>query len=103
MALFKKLGKAVKKAVGGGAVAAASKNMAPALGGAVTAAPKKAVPMMAGAVAAATKKMTPALGGAAAAKVAQPMVAAAAKPAVGAALQKKSIGKVIGRGLMGRR
>ena len=78
MALFKKLGKAVKKAVGGGAVAAASKNMAPAMGGAVTAAPKKAVPMMAGAV-------------------------AAAKPAVGAALQKKSLGKVIGRGLMGRR
>jgi len=93
MALFKKLGKAVKKAVGGGAVAAASKNMAPALGGAVTAAPKKAVPMMAGAVAAATKKMQPALGGA----------VAAAKPAVGAALQKKSLGKVIGRGLMGRR
>ena len=94
MALFKKLGKAVKKAVGGGAVAAASKNMAPALGGAVTAAPKKAVPMMAGAVAAATKKMTPALGGAA---------TAAAKPAVGAALQKKSIGKVLRRGLIGRR
>jgi hypothetical protein len=93
MALFKKLGKAVKKAVGGGAVAAASKNMAPALGGAVTAAPKKAVPMMAGAVAAATKKMQPALGGA----------VAAAKPAVGAALQKKSLGKVIGRGLIGRR
>lgn len=94
MKMLKKMGKAVKKAVGGGAVAAASKNMAPAMGGAVTAAPKKAVPMMAGAVAAATKKMQPALGGA---------VTAAAKPAVGAALQKKSLGKVIGRGLMGRR
>ena len=56
--------KMLKKLVRGGAVAAASKNMAPAMGGAVT---------------------------------------AAAKPAVGAALQKKSLGKVIGRGLMGRR
>ena len=64
MKMLKKMGKVVKKAVGGGAVAAASKNMAPAMGGAVT---------------------------------------AAAKPAVGAALQKKSLGKVIGRGLMGRR
>jgi len=83
--------KMLKKLVRGGAIAS-SKKMAPAIGGAV--APKKAVPMMAGAVAAATKKMTPALGGAA---------TAAAKPAVGAALQKKSIGKVIGRGLIGRR
>jgi hypothetical protein len=62
MALFKKLGKAVKKAVGGGAVAS-SQRMAPAMGGAVTAAPKK---------------MQPALGGVAAAKVAQPMAAQAA-------------------------
>ena len=85
--------KMLKKLVRGGAVAS-SQRMAPAMGGAVTAAPKKAVPMMAGAVAAATKKMTPALGGAA---------TAAAKPAVGAPLQKKSIGKVLRRGLIGRR
>jgi len=83
--------KMLKKLVRGGAIAS-SKKMAPAIGGAV--APKKAVPMMAGAVAAATKKMTPALGGA---------TIAAAKPAVGAPLQKKSIGKVLRRGLIGRR
>jgi hypothetical protein len=75
MKMMKKLGKALR-------------------GGAVAVAPKKAAPMMANAVASATKKMTPALGGA---------TTVAAKPAVGAALQKKSIGKVIGRGLMGRR
>ena len=49
---------------------------------------------MAGAVATASKKMQPALGGAA---------TAAAKPAVGAPLQKKSIGKVLRKGLIGRR
>jgi hypothetical protein len=86
MKMMKKLGKALR-------------------GGAVAVAPKKAAPMMAGAAAgaAASKQMQPALGGAAAAKVAQPMVAAAAKPAVGAPLQKKSIGKVLRRGLIGRR
>ena len=82
MKMMKKLGKALR----GGAVA-----------------PKIAAPMMGGALAAATKKMAPALGGAATAKVAQPMVAAAAKPAVGAPVQKKSIGKVLRRGLIGRR
>jgi hypothetical protein len=75
MKMMKKLGKALR-------------------GGAVAVAPKKAAPMMAGDVAAATKKMAPALGGAA---------TAAAKPAVGAPLQKKSIGKVLRRGLIGRR
>jgi hypothetical protein len=73
MKMMKKLGKALR-------------------GGAVAVAPKKAAPMMAGA--AASKQMQPALGGAA---------TAAAKPAVGAPLQKKSIGKVLRRGLIGRR
>jgi hypothetical protein len=165
MALFKKLGKAVKKAVGGGAVAS-SQRMAPAMRGAVASMPDRmpqqspsmpdrmpqqspdrmpetgqpatntgsgrtlarmpeiglpatktnsgglssvikrqpavvnsstprksssVMGKMAGAVATASKKMQPALG------------RAAAKPAVGAPLQKKSIGKVIGRGLIGRR
>ena len=166
MALFKKLGKAVKKAVGGGAVAS-SQRMAPAMRGAVASMPdrmpqqspsmpdrmpqqspdrmpeaslpatktysgrtlarmpedafmkgvapamsnpnvyktmqptveKAAVGSIAGkmkpnmgrGIATASKKMQPALG------------RAAAKPAVGAAPQKKSIGKVIGRGLIGRR
>lgn len=82
MGMMKKLGKALR-------------------GGAVAVAPKKAAPMMGGGVAAASKKMEPALGGVAAAKVAQPMVAAAAKPAIGAPLQKKPVGKALGRGLVG--
>ena len=73
MKMMKKLGRAIR----GGAVA-----------------PKISAPMMGGALAAATKKMAPALGGAA---------TAAAKPAVNAALPKKSIGKVLRRGLIGRR
>lgn len=78
--------KMLKKLVRGGAVAAAPKKVAPALGGVV----------------AATKKMQPAIGAAvAAAKTAQPMAAQAAKPAVGAALQKKPIGKALGSGLAG--
>ena len=106
--------KMLKKLVRGGAVAAASKKMAPALGGAATA----------------SKGMQPAIGAAvAAAKTAQPMAAQAArmpgqaplgglrsavktaatnvktaiekqpalqKPAIGAALQKKPVGRVVG-------
>ena len=105
--MMKKLSRAASGAV------ASSKKMAPALGGA----------------AAASKGMQPALGAAAAAKVAQPMVAQAAKmpgqaplsnlrssvksvaanvktaiekqpalqkPAIGAALQKKPVGRMIG-------
>lgn len=64
--------KMLKKLVRGGAVAAASKGMKPAIGAAV-----------------------------AAAKTAQPMAAQAAKPAIGAALQKKPVGKALGRGLAG--
>jgi hypothetical protein len=111
MALFKKLGKAVKKAVVGGAVAAASKNMTltrpmpprpdrpkptrPPVSPPMPPRPPVSPPVMPRPpVAAATKQMTPALGGAA---------TAAAKPAVGAPLQKKSIGKVLRRGLIGRR
>ena len=75
--------KMLKKLVRGGAVAAASKKMAPAMGGAVAAAPKKAVPMMAGAVATTASK-------AAQAMKANP------KPAVGSALQNKAIGKAVG-------
>ena len=85
--MLKKMGKVVKKAVGGGAVAAASKNMAPAMGGAVAAAPKKATPMM-NAVATTASK-------AAQAMKANP------KPAVGSALQNKAIGKAVG-GLAGK-
>jgi hypothetical protein len=51
----------------------------------------KMKPNMGRGIATASKKMQPALG------------RVAAKPAVGAAPQKKSIGKVIGRGLIGRR
>ena len=102
MKMLKKLGKVVKKAVDGGAVAAASKKMAPALGGA----------------AAASKGMQPALGGAVAAKMpgqaplsnlrssvksvaanvktAIEKQPALQKPAIGAALQKKPVGRVVG-------
>ena len=120
MALFKKLGKAVKKAVGGGAVAS-SQRMAPAMGGAVTAAPKKMAPALGGAVAA-SKQIQPALGGAVAqsprkaplsnlrssvksvaanVKTAIEKQPALQKPAIGAALQKKPIGRMVG-GLAGK-
>ena len=87
-------------------------------GGAVAVAPKKAAPMMGGAVAAASKQMQPALGGVAAAKmpdqaplsnlrssvksVATNVKTAVAKQpeskkvAIGAALQKKPVGRVVG-------
>jgi hypothetical protein len=78
---LKKLGKFVKKAVGGGAMAA-SKNMAPALGGAMAAQPKKAMPVAAGAVAM-PKKMAPVVGGATA-------------NAVKKVLPKKILGRGIG-------
>jgi hypothetical protein len=122
MKMMRNLGQAIRR----GAVAAASKKMAPAMGGAVASASKKAAPMMAGAVAAATKKMQPAIGAAvAAAKAAQPKSEATmknqsdlARAATGAIAGKmkqnmgrgiataslgtgKAISKTIGRGLVG--
>ena len=104
MGMMKKLGKALR-------------------GGAVAVAPKKAAPMMGGAVAAASKKMEPALGGVAAAKMpdqaplsnlrssvksvatnvktAVEKQPALQKPAIGAALQKKPVGRVV-TGLAGK-
>jgi hypothetical protein len=107
MGMMKNLGRAIRR----GAVAAASKKMAPAMGGAVASASKKAAPMMAGAVAAAkaaqpkseaTMKnqsdLARAAAGAIAGKMKQNMGRGIATASLGAG---KAISKTIGRGLVG--
>jgi hypothetical protein len=99
----------LKKLVRGGVVAS-SKKMVPAMAGAVAAAAQKNMAPALGGAVAASKQIQPALGDAsmkgAAPAMSNPSAYKAMQPtvekaAVGAALQKKPVAKVLGRGLAG--